>query len=79
MSDPLVAGKEPIELTLEPGEYWWCACGRSKSQPWCDGSHSGTAFNPLPVKVETAGQYFLCACKHTANAPFCDGAHELLD
>ncbi len=79
MSEPVVAGKSPIELTLEPGEYWWCACGRSKTQPWCDGSHADTDFSPMQFKVETAGQYWLCACKHSANAPLCDGAHELLD
>ncbi len=80
MSDPVVAGKDPIEVELEAGKsYWWCACGRSKDQPWCDGSHAGTDFQPHEFKVESSGTYWLCACKHTANAPFCDGAHELLD
>jgi len=80
MSEPIVAGKAPFEENLEAGkEYWWCACGRSKNQPYCDGSHAGTDFTPVPFKVESQGQYWLCACKHTANAPFCDGAHELLD
>ena len=80
MSDPVVAGKDPIEVQLEAGKsYWWCACGRSKNQPWCDGSHAGTDFKPHEFQVASAGQYWLCACKHTANAPFCDGAHELLD
>jgi len=80
MSDPVVAGKDPIEVELEAGKsYWWCACGRSKDQPWCDGSHAGTDFQPHEFKVESSGTYWLCACKHTANAPLCDGAHELLD
>jgi len=79
MSEPMVAGKAPIEAHLEPGEYWWCSCGRSRNQPFCDGSHAGTAFQPMPFKVESAGPLWLCACKHTANPPFCDGAHELLD
>lgn len=80
MNDPVVAGKEPLEVDLEAGKsYWWCACGRSKTQPWCDGSHEGSEFQPHEFKVESAGKYLLCACKHTANAPFCDGAHELLD
>ena len=79
MSVPIVAGLSPIEANLESGEYWWCSCGRSKSQPFCDGSHQGTEFAPLPFKVETAGPVWLCACKHTANPPFCDSAHELLD
>lgn len=80
MSDPVVAGKDGISVALEADQsYWWCACGRSKNQPWCDGSHAGTDFQPMEFKVETAGNYFLCACKHTASAPFCDSAHELLD
>lgn len=80
MSEPVVAGKEPVEVNLEAGKsYWWCACGRSKNQPWCDGSHEGTGFEPKEFQVASAGQYWLCACKHTTNAPFCDGAHELLD
>lgn len=80
MTEPIVASKNPLELTLEAGKrYWWCACGRSANQPWCDGSHAGTDLQPLEFKVETTGSYWLCACKHTANAPFCDGAHELLD
>ena len=79
MSEPVVAGKEPIEAKLEAGEHWWCACGRSKNQPFCDGSHAGTDITPLAFKVEIAGPVWLCACKHTANPPYCDGAHELLD
>ena len=80
MSEPVVAGKTPMEVDLEAGKsYWWCACGRSKNQPWCDGSHAGTDFQPQEFQVQSAGKYWLCACKHTANAPFCDGAHELLD
>jgi CDGSH-type Zn-finger protein len=80
MSEPVVARKEPFEVDLEAGKsYWWCACGRSRNQPWCDGSHAGTEFQPHEFQVASAGKYWLCACKHTANAPFCDGAHELLD
>ena len=80
MSEPVVVGKTPLEAQLEPGvEYWWCACGRSKTQPFCDGSHAGTGIEPIAFEVEEKGSYWLCACKHTANPPFCDGAHELLD
>ncbi len=79
MSEPIVAGKEPIETTLEAGEYWWCACGRSRNQPFCDGSHAGTDIAPVRFKLEAKETVWLCACKHTANPPFCDGAHELLD
>ncbi|MBI5331841.1 MAG: CDGSH iron-sulfur domain-containing protein [Betaproteobacteria bacterium] len=80
MSEPVIASKIPLECELEAGKsYWWCACGRSRNQPWCDGSHAGTEFTPHEFKVESAGKYFLCACKHTTDAPFCDGAHDLLD
>lgn len=79
MDKPVVAAKEPLGLELEPGEYWWCTCGRSKNQPFCDGAHEGTGFQPQMFKVEKKDTYWLCTCKHTANGPFCDGAHELLD
>ena len=79
-SEPVVASKIPLEVELEADKaYWWCTCGRSQNQPWCDGSHAGTDFQPHEFKVESAGKYWLCTCKHTANAPLCDGAHDLLD
>ena len=63
-------------MQLEPGqEYWWCACGRSSDQPFCDSSHAGTDFEPIPFEVEEARNYALCTCKRTGNAPFCDGSH----
>lgn len=79
MQEPIVAQKTPIVLELTPGEYWWCACGRSKTQPFCDGAHAGTGIEPRKLTVQERGTYALCACKHTANPPFCDGAHDLLD
>ena len=79
MSEPVVAQKTPYGVELEPGEYHWCACGRSKTQPFCDGSHEGTGIEPVAFKVETKDTYWLCGCKHSANPPYCDGAHELLD
>ena len=79
MSEPVIAGKAPIEMDLEPGEYWWCSCGRSRNQPFCDGSHAGTDFTPLRFEVQEKETVWLCTCKHTANPPFCDGAHDLLD
>lgn len=79
MSEPVVAQKTPYEVQLEPGEYWWCACGRSRSQPFCDGSHQGTGIEPVAFTVTEKGGYWLCGCKQTANPPFCDGAHDLLD
>jgi len=76
MSDPISAGNRPQVMRLEPGEsYWWCRCGRSKTQPWCDGSHEGTGIEPLEFSVETSKNYALCACKKTSGSPFCDGTH----
>ncbi len=78
MSDPIVADKRPCVLDLEPGDYFWCACGRSKKQPWCDGSHSGTGITPIQTVIEEKKRVAMCACKQTANAPYCDGAHKNL-
>lgn len=64
----------PIEVSLEPGKtYWWCACGRSKSQPFCDGSHRGTDFTPVKYQVSQGGRKWFCVCKQTTNRPLCDG------
>ena len=79
MIDPVIAQREPYSMELEPGEYWWCACGRSKNQPFCDGSHENTGFTPVQMSITAKSQVFLCGCKYTATPPFCDGAHELLD
>ena len=76
MSDPVVADTKPAVLELEPGKsYWWCACGRSASQPFCDGSHAGTEFSPKAFTVEEKKRYAVCCCKRTGNSPFCDGTH----
>ena len=76
----IAAQREPITLELEPGTYWWCACGRSADQPWCDGSHKGleVKFRPVRVDIDKPGTYTLCACKQTASEPFCDGTHATL-
>ena len=76
MSEPKRAASRPAVLELEPGKsYWWCACGRSASQPFCDGSHKVTEFTPLEFTVEERKNYALCQCKRTSTAPWCDGTH----
>ena len=72
---PKIAAKGPAVLDLEPGTYWWCACGMSAKQPFCDGSHKVCELRPMKVEVKEAGQQALCQCKHTKTAPFCDGSH----
>ncbi len=78
MESPKIAEKFPAGLTLEPGTYFWCACGKSKNQPFCDGSHQGSGIFPAPFKIDTKQQVFLCQCKQTKNKPFCDGTHKSL-
>lgn len=78
MPTPEIPQKAPYELELTEGTYWWCSCGRSKNQPFCDGSHKGTDFTPLELKIEETKKVWLCGCKHSANKPFCDGAHKKL-
>ena len=78
MDKPHIADKKPVVLELEPGTYWWCACGLSKNQPWCDGSHKGTPFRPVKFEVKEKKRYALCLCKHTKKPPLCDGSHKHL-
>jgi len=78
MSEPTIAAKEPTVLELEPGTYYWCACGKSANQPFCDGSHEGTPFEPREFEITEKQSVALCQCKHTKNPPFCDGTHEQL-
>ena len=78
MAEPNIPQKKPYVMEMEPGEYWWCACGRSKNQPFCDGSHKGTEFSPVRVEIKEKKTVAWCGCKHTGTPPFCDGAHKKL-
>jgi CDGSH-type Zn-finger protein len=78
MSDPKIAGSAPVVLQLDPGTYFWCACGQSDNQPWCDGSHAGTGLNPVAVEVDAPETLALCLCKRTGDQPRCDGSHSKL-
>ncbi len=78
MSEPTIAQKSPFVLKTEPGTFWWCACGRSKSQPFCDGSHKGTGLAPGKTDITEPKTIAWCGCKHSKQAPFCDGSHSQL-
>jgi len=75
MAEPKIPQKGPYMLTLEAGNYFWCTCGRSESQPFCDGSHKGSEFSPQEFTVENTSVMAVCGCKHTKSPPFCDGSH----
>jgi len=79
-SQPVIAKKGPYVVELEAGKtYFWCTCGRSEKQPFCDGSHRDTEFSPQKFTVDVNKKYGLCGCKHTKRAPFCDREHSKLD
>jgi CDGSH-type Zn-finger protein len=79
MSTPHIAAKAPFPVQVEAGkDYWWCSCGQSKRQPFCDGSHKDTDFSPVKfTATETKTAYF-CGCKHTGKPVMCDGSHNKL-
>ena len=80
MSEPIVADNKPAKVTLKKDkEYYFCVCGRSSNQPFCDGSHAETDFKPKPFTAEEDGSAYLCQCKHSQNLPFCDGSHKQFD
>lgn len=77
MANPIISDNRPIPVTLKKGEeYYFCSCGRSSSQPFCDGSHAGTEFTPKAFIADDDDEAYLCACKHSQNIPFCDGTHK---
>jgi CDGSH-type Zn-finger protein len=79
MSEPLIAGKRSFSIELKAGQtVYWCSCGRSGNQPFCDGSHAGSGFEPLAFTPDRDDKYYFCTCKRTAKPPFCDGTHKRL-
>lgn len=76
---PVIARKAPYPVEVEAGKtYFWCVCGRSSKQPFCDGGHKGTGLAPMKHTAEKDGRLFFCGCKATAKPPFCDGSHSKL-
>jgi len=76
---PVTAQKAPYKIALEAGkDYWWCSCGRSAKQPFCDGTHKGSSFSPMKYTAPESKDFYLCGCKVTKNSPLCDGTHKSL-
>lgn len=79
MAEPNIAQKGPFRVDVEAGtKYFWCACGQSGNQPFCDGSHQGSEFTPIRYDAEESGPVFFCGCKHSNNKPLCDGMHSFV-
>ncbi len=76
MSEPISTQNNPYAVEVEAGkEYYWCSCGKSKTQPFCDGAHQGTEFHPVAFTAEKSETVYLCGCRKTGSSPFCDGSH----
>ena len=78
MTEPKIASRTPYVMDMQPGKYAWCACGLSKKQPFCDGSHAGTGLVPKSEILTAAGKVAWCGCKQSCTKPFCDGSHNKL-
>ena len=79
MTEPVIAQKTPCAVDVEAGKsYYWCSCGKSSKQPFCDGSHKGTSFAPVAYKAEKTGTVWFCGCKHSKKGALCDGSHKAL-
>lgn len=79
MAIPIAAQKAPYAAVVEAGrKYFWCACGRSRNQPFCDGSHKGTGLEPVAYEAAESATVWFCGCKSTASKPLCDGTHQKL-
>jgi CDGSH iron-sulfur domain-containing protein 3 len=78
MATPSIPQKSPYVVDEKSGTVWFCACGRSQSQPYCDGSHNGTELGPMMVEVVEGKKVAWCGCKHSKNMPYCDGTHKQL-
>ena len=80
MSKPTIAQKSAYAVEVEGGKkYFWCACGLSQNQPFCDGSHKSTGFSCIPYIAETTKKVYFCGCKHSNKKPLCDGTHNKLE
>ncbi len=79
MTDPTSAKNAPIAVEVLAGKpYFWCSCGKSSQQPFCDGSHKGSSFAPLKYMAKESGTLYFCGCKRTGSPPLCDGSHQRL-
>ena len=79
MDEPVIAQKAPYAVAVEAGQdYFWCRCGRSAKQPFCDGAHKGSGLTPLKFHAEESKTLYFCGCKHSQTPPLCDGSHQQL-